>query len=155
MYTHNAARIPNVDYPPSIIIGTWASMGLSAVQTTNISMESKCYYELQPNGRGKLRQANMNRVSGASISMVADITWKYLGGNNWMIILPPSTEYRVVASNNMTMGYRGSVALTARYYNGNVYVTPGNQVWVKADREHVAQLANRLRNQPRVHLDIQ
>jgi hypothetical protein len=155
MYSQNAARIPNVDFPRDKIAGTWASMGMNAFVTPEIARESKIYYEIRPNGTGTVRQFSLNRPDGHFLTIEAEFTWRYLGKNTWTVRLPASTEYRVISSSQMTMGSRGPVAVTVRYYNGNIYMPQGKEVWVPADREHVSQLANRLRSQPRVMLNLQ
>lgn len=155
MYSQNAAKIQSVDFPRDKIVGTWASMGMNAFVSPDVAMESKIYYEIRPNGAGTLRQADMNRANGHSISIEAEFTWRYLGKNSWMIRLPASTEYRVIANNQMNMGYRGPITFTVRYFNGNIYMPQGKEVWVPADREHVSELANRFRSQPRVMLNLQ
>jgi hypothetical protein len=148
MWSANAGRIQDINYPSTQIVGTWATMVISEVTTNTEAPEVKVYYDIKPGGRGHLRQASTNRATGGSMSLEADFTWKYLGSNNWVIVLPPSTDYRITSSNNAQMGYRASVSMNVRYWNGNLYVMPGQQVWVPADADHVAAMAQRMRSQP-------
>jgi hypothetical protein len=156
MWSANAGSIQDVNYPSTKIVGTWATMVMSEVTTNTAAPEVKVYYEIRPGGRGHLRQVSTNRATGAGMTLEADFTWKYLGSNKWLITLPPSTEYKITSSNNSQIGYRDSVTMNARYWNGNLYVMPGQQVWVPADAEHVAAMAQRMRGQPQLlHLDLQ
>lgn len=145
-FVMNAPKIPDVNYPPDTILGTWADMFISPIQGPSTVSEGKIYYEIRPNGKGGVRQFTKNARTGHSISLEADIKWKYFGNNKWEIYLPPSSEYRVTSEDGMEMGKRGAVTIYASFYDDELYVLPTRHVWVRADAERVADLSRRLRN---------
>ena len=151
-YSANVSRIPDINYSPDKIVGTWADVYISLVQSQTVGSEGKVYYEFRPGGRGLMRQASRNTTTGASLSIEGDFTWKYLGANRWVLNMPPSSEYRVTSSNNLVMGYRPAVAIYVRYFENELYVTPGGSVWVRATRERVTELARRVRSSPPVYI---
>jgi len=148
-YSANVSRISDIDYPRTKIVGTWADVYVKQIQTSDADAEGKVYYEIYSNGSGTVRQASRNPVTGRSMSIEATFKWHYLGKNKWSIILPPSTQYRVVESSGFEMGYRDSVTMFVRYYNGELYQTPTSHIWVQADSAHVSELSQRIHsNQP-------
>ena len=147
-FVENASKIEDISYPPGKIVGTWAAVYISVVQAQNVDSEGKVYYQIRPGGKGLMRQASKNTSTGESLSLEGDFTWKYLGANRWMINMPPSSEYRITSTSHMSMGYRPAVTFYVRYYNDELYITPGSNVWVRADREHVEELARRVRSAP-------
>ncbi len=155
MFTQNAGMIQDINYPSSKIVGTWASVQVAAIQTDTVKMEDKTYYEFFSNGRGKTRQSSKNRATGSSISMEANFRWKYQGANTWKIMLPASSEYRVIDNQNMAMGNVAAREGQLRYYQGNLYEMDTRQIWVRATAENIANLAKRHReNDPIIQLNL-
>jgi hypothetical protein len=131
-------------------------MNMASVTTNTTPSEQKIYYEIGPNGMGRVRQHTTNPESGLYITIEADFRWKYLGANRWLIMLPPSTAYRVLDANQFSMGYRPAVTFTVRYYDDNLYEEGIPLVLVPADPAHVAALSQRLRSQPQlIHIETQ
>jgi len=148
MFSANSRNIQDTDYPKNKIVGMWVHFGRLMLQTEREEMEWKFYYDLLPNGRGRIRQATINRVNGAHMSVEANLTWRYLGKNWWQISLPASTEYRVTDSDRMklTGNYLKPNAFLVRYYDGNLYDMNTQQVLVRPTHKDVSGLANRIRS---------
>lgn len=147
MFSKNARMIQDVNYPATKILGTWASFSSSPIPTETQVIENKTYYEIRSGGRGKLRQSSKNLVTSNFIAMEANLRWEYLGENNWNIMLPATSEYRVTDSRDMTMSSRGSRTLHVRYYQGDLYEMTKHTVLVPANRDSISELANRRRQQ--------
>ena len=153
-YAANRERIQPINYPQNTIVGTWTSMDVVPIQMSDFYMDIKVSYEFLPGGTGTLIQTTQNRANGTSLDIEADCKWRYVGPNRWMIMLPPSSEYRVLASKGMSMGTRGAVNSFASYLEDELYVEPEREVWVRSDQARVSELARRLRSQqPVFHSD--
>ncbi len=150
MFTQNSGMIQNVNYPASKIVGSWTSFRTSAIPTNTEMREDKIYYDILPNGRGKVRQSSKNLATGHFIAMEAKFKWKYMGENQWNIMLPSSSEYRVTDSLEMTMGSIGARECLVRYYQGNLYEMKSGEVWVPSNKKNISELTKRRREQPAV-----
>lgn len=156
MFSENVGMIQDINYPPSKIVGTWASFDNSPLQPDELKTENKTYYEIYPKGRGKTVQSSKSLATGNSIAMEANFKWEYLGANTWKIKLPPSSEYRITDSRSMTMGSIGARECQVRYYEGNLYQMKGGQVWVPATARNISELAKRRREQdPIIQMNLQ
>ena len=125
-------------------------MDVVPIQMSDFYMDNKVSYEFFPDGTGTLIQTTQNRANRTSLDIEADCKWRYVGPNRWMILLPPSSAYRVLASKGLVMGTRGPVNCFASYFEDELYVEPTRQVWVRTDEARVWELARRLRSQPPV-----
>jgi len=150
MFSENAGMIQDINYPSSKVVGTWVSFNASPFQTETDVKEDKSYYDLWPNGRGRIRQSSKNLATGHSIAMEANLRWEYLGSNRWNVMLPPSSAYKVTDRNQMTMGSIGARVSQVRYYQGNLYDMDVGDVWVSATKGNISELTKRRREQEHV-----
>ena len=149
LYLQNAGRITDANYPANKVVGTWATMFVASIQTTALEREAKVFYKLSAGGGGQVRQVDSNRVTGTKMVLEAPLHWSYQGRNYWRVFLPSSDQYKVTGTTgHWDVGARPAVTVSVRYYEGNLYVTPGGGVWVPATVDSVSAMANRLRSRP-------
>ena len=155
MYAANYPKIKDTDFPPNYIVGVWVYASASPTQDPTRE-EAKCYTEIKPNGRGRVREYSLWRDNGDFISKEADVSWRYLGNNRWEITYPPTTAYTIIESKNVKVPYSDGFSLTVRFYDGKLFSTKNigrlqfGTVFVRATKENVSELINRARRQPQV-----
>ena len=155
MFLRNAGNIQGINYPSSMIVGTWVSMSVPPLPSDTLMIEDKSYYDIYPGGRGRVRQSSKNLATGNFIAMEADFTWDYQEANCWRIMMPPSSKYKITDSRAMTMGSMKAREFQVSYYQGDLYEMTTEQIWVIANAENISRLAKRLREKDLVlHISL-
>ena len=151
----NASKIQDTEYPQDHIVGLWAQMG--EAECLGMTFKTKIYYDIKQGGKGSVLQTEIfTDTDGApikSISLQADFRWRYSGLNHWEILLPPSSEYKVLEAKNRVMGQCGALSFVVRSYDGCLYsiVAPspnkpgGSMIFVRSTRQSIEEAASRAR----------
>jgi hypothetical protein len=148
LYTQNAPKLADVDYPPNKVVGEWVKVWVSGIQTSADVEEAKTYYTFFPGGKGHVRQFRFNRLDDSEISIEAAFRWEYIGPNRWMVFTPASSEYRQTDGQGLKMYRWGPQKRVIRFYNGHFYDISTKSLLVKATRKDISAAAERLRSQP-------